>query len=549
MPGRRQNEGEGVLVIVTGGNICLYARDEAGARSLSSADPNDLKKYVLGDQNRDSLELFEGGSGSTELFVKFLDIRKRDKDVADPEEQDSAQVKPELWTRLAEIVVENYLQYEGFVILHGLDTMAYTASAVSFMLRDLGKPVVLTGSQRPLNYPRTDALQNIISSITFAGARTLGIEPVITEVMVYSYDRLHRGNRVTMVSASSYNAFDSPNFAPLASMGADTVIQPHLVRQNPNEKRPNLQKYATARVQILDVFPGLEASILRSILESNEQIERANTTQENEEAPDTEDALGQAVVDERRPTRGVVFRTYGLGTAPTGIKFLAALAELEASGVVVVNVTQARSSVPSYGVDPVSLRLFEQGVVSGIDMTAEAAYAKLMTLLSMNKDPQEVADLIQIDICGEQGQSVFNFHFDAGCTDEEDGRYYVKHLNVSRAVVSRHVVAHKDTVIRFIQLRVLGITPYPCPEAPQNDDIEFNAYLESRSKKGMGTPIKLKHMLRWQKGGRATVNVAFNITHAKADVLSENTILKISTFRPIRWKRAAIVVYADPPRL
>jgi len=258
----------GVLVIVTGGNVCLISegRAQTAAETLISARDADLREIILGDPKKNELTLHERAANvPLSLRVSFADLRHGDegegREAVDPEELDSAQIRPELWTRLAQRIFDNYAKYEGFVILHGLDTMAYTAAALSFMLSDLGKPVVLTGSQRALNYRRTDAVQNIVSAITVAGARTLGIDPVIPEVMVYAYDTVYRGNRCSMVSASSYNAFESANWPPLATLGAEIVVQTHLVRRKKDKRKPNLKKTATAKVQILDVFPGMESGI------------------------------------------------------------------------------------------------------------------------------------------------------------------------------------------------------------------------------------------------------------------------------------------------
>ena len=223
-----------VLVIAAGGNIGLMADHEEG--TLRPAEMGELKDLVVGEAaagergGRGSLILREDSVQGTSIWVDFESLRPEDADRPQrPEDLDSAQVDPALWREIAEKIEGRESDYEGFVILHGLDTMAYTASALSFMLGQPTVPVVLTGAQRPLNFGRTDALQNIISSIAIAAGGTLGIHPIVQEVCVYSHDTLFRGNRVTMTSSSSYRSFDSPNYAPLAIAGENIEIQDHVV--------------------------------------------------------------------------------------------------------------------------------------------------------------------------------------------------------------------------------------------------------------------------------------------------------------------------------
>jgi len=184
-------------------------------------------------------------------------------------------------------------------------------------------------------------------------------------------------------------------------------------------------------------------------------------------------------------------------------------------------------------------------------MTSEAAYAKLVTLLSRYEDPDEVADLVQLDFSGEQSRSVFNFHFGPGQTIERakrgSKRGYFKLLKVEREN-GAHALTNEGVVTRFVQLRLLGVTPHPAPDVPGNATNELDAYLVSRdhSEQTMATLVA-NHQLRWSDESRATVNCAFDITFAKGEVLSKGTILKLVTWAPIGWSAATIVVHADLP--
>ena len=531
----------GVLIIATGGNICLYATNESGVDVLKQAETSKIKS-ILGISDEQEMFLFrERSIISQELPVQFEDLRGGDQtDFADPELLDSAQVDPKVWGRLAALIKSKYSEYEGFVILHGLDTMAYTASALSFMLGNLDKPIVLTGSQRPLNYKRTDAVQNIMSAITFAGARTLGLDPVIREVTVYSYDTLFRGNRVSMVNASSYRCFDTSNYPALAAMGANAEIQAHLVKSHSGTVRPHHREHATARVNILDVFPGMDPEILRSILRSNTRIKKKL-------ASAAKNASSTAQPQEM-PVAGILLRTYGMGTAPTDGHFLAALEKLVDSGVLIVNVTQARSGRISKGDDPISLRLFERGVVSGVDMTSEAAYSKMVVLLSEDKNVWEVADHMQLDHSGEQSQSIFTFHFEQGRTTvQEDSMLATATLKPMREMTERHLLDRESTKIRFIQLKILGLELDPPPKRPKNRVVTFDAFLVDQ---GMTVPLvvdelKRRQALTWSRHGRPTINIAFDITNSKNHLLSQGTLLRIDTYEPVRWKRMMIEIYAE----
>ncbi len=527
------SERDGVLVIVAGGNIGLYADEVKKEWVLRPARLREIEKTIVGEVPAaqraigGTITLREGSVAGTAVRVKFIAVGSGDR-IGEPEDLDSAQIQPAKWEELAQMIKAEYSQYEGFVILHGLDTMAYTASALSFMLGNPTVPVVLTGAQRPINYGRTDAVQNVISAIVVAAGRSLGIYPLIPEVCVYCHDTLYRGNRVTMTSASSYRAFDSPNYSPLAVVGEHIEIQTHVLRRPGERVNLDYKKDASARVVIVDVFPGMDHWLISSLVNDDEKQAGAQR------------GTPRPVV---RTLRGVLLRTYGMGTAPTTAAFLDSLQNLTDNGVVVLNVTQARSGRISHGSDPVSLRLMEHGVVSGVDMTAEAAYAKMVVLLSEGDDPGERADQLQIAVCGEQSQSVFNYHFCPDETKEEENGYFA-YVTPEREMTGRHELNLDD--ITHVQLRILGARP-TAQAADVNRTIELGISLVDKFEGQTEELAKLaEDTLRWKPGGRETVNAAYDVTTlARSHVLRPNPILRIETNEAMRYARLSLSIFAN----
>jgi L-asparaginase len=524
MPTNQKKAGR-VLVILTGGNVTLAsAKDRHNEDVLTPARVPDIKKELLGNETADTLLLQEGTLAGRIVHVDFEDLREgEEQKYHDPEELDSAQVNPKLWAKLVRRIKDNYDDYEGFVILHGLDTMAYTASALSFMLQNLNAPIILTGSQRPLNFKRTDAVQNIFTAITFAAADTLGIRPVITGVSVYSYDTLFRGSRASMSSATAYRAFDSPNFSQLATVGEHIEIQSHLIQVDQIAHVLTTKEKVEARVVILDVYPGMDASIIHGLRQAE-------------------------------GIKGVLLRTYGMGTAPTSEGVLKALRQLTDAGIVVMNVTQARSGRISHGQDSVSLRLFEQGVISGVDMTAEAAYAKMVVLLSELDNDKKCADLLQIEGAGEQSQSIFHIHFDANETreDESGSGTYSAILRPSRAVEEAPRIRKDLQLIDYIQLRILGLEPSREEDAGRNWSTEIDISLidptSDTTQEGKIVASLKRDTLRWFSAGRKTINKAYDITDNRDQLVSRDkipsTYVRLESHQPIRWRLASIAVFA-----
>lgn len=292
---------------------------------------------------------------------------------------DSSDMSPENWVKMAEVIESNYNEYRGFVILHGTDTMSYTASALSFMLKDLDKPVIITGSQVPLQKPRSDALQNLITAIHIAGNEFYGIR-LVPEVCIFFRDTLLRGNRSRKNDARNYFGFSSPNYPALGEAGAELGIKKNKLLKK-NSGNFHIETALDSRVIIIEIFPGLKASYLKNLFESIEDV------------------------------RGVILKTYGNGNAPTNNEFIEVINLITSKGIVVVNITQCTTGTVKMGLYEASTRLLDAGVVSGLDLTPEAALTKLMYLLGKTHDAEEVKKLMSIDICGEQTLNHYNFKF------------------------------------------------------------------------------------------------------------------------------------------
>jgi L-asparaginase len=276
---------------------------------------------------------------------------------------DSSNMTPAEWVKIAQDIAANFDAFDGFVVLHGTDTMAYTASALPFMLQGLAKPVVITGSQIPLCEIRNDARENLITSLLIASGYD------IPEVCLYFGGKLLRGCRSTKVSADGFAAFDSPNFPPLGTAGIDIEINRDLVHKHRAGKL-QVQELASPVVSALRLFPGISTDLVRNVL--------------------------------RPPLQGLVLEAYGVGNGPDqNREFLAALEEATARGVVIVDCTQCLEGTVNLHEYAAGSALARAGVVSGYDMTAEAALAKLYYLFSRGDSADAVRDAMQRDLCGE----------------------------------------------------------------------------------------------------------------------------------------------------
>jgi L-asparaginase len=276
---------------------------------------------------------------------------------------DSSNMTPREWVKIARDVGQHYADYDGFVVIHGTDTMAYTASALPFMLSGLGKPVIVTGSQIPLCEVRNDARENLITSLQIAAGYD------IPEVCLYFGGKLLRGCRSVKVSADGFAAFDSPNVPPLGTVGIDIEINWDLVRPH-GKRRLRVEEIGAPVVSALRLFPGISPALVRNVL--------------------------------RPPLQGLVLEAYGVGNGPDhDTKFIAALAEAVKRGVVIVDCTQCLEGTVKLNEYAAGSALARAGVISGFDMTAEAALTKLYYLFSRGYAPAKVKREMQRDLRGE----------------------------------------------------------------------------------------------------------------------------------------------------
>ncbi len=282
---------------------------------------------------------------------------------------DSSDMNPNHWVTIAEVIETNYDSFDGFVVLHGSDTMSYSASALSFMLENLQKPVIFTGSQLPIGDLRTDAKENLITAIQVASLWEDN-QAVIKEVCLYFEYKLYRGNRTTKISAEHFSAFTSPNLPHLAESGVHLKVNERLLDEFYGNKPFAIHKDMFANVMILKLFPGISKYVLEAIL----KIENLE---------------------------GIVLETYGSGNAPTEWWFISLLQEAISNGLHVVNVTQCSGGSVNMGQYETSTALKEIGVISGKDITTEAAITKLMFLLGKKIPQNDFKTYFETSICGE----------------------------------------------------------------------------------------------------------------------------------------------------
>lgn len=334
-----------ILLIYTGGTIGMIKDADTGALKAFN-----FKKLIKGIPE-----------------LKLLDCTIETVSFEQPIDSSNMQIKD--WQKTASLIEENYKNFDGFVVLHGSDTMSYSASALSFMFENLDKPIVFTGSQLPIGDLRTDAKENLITAIQIASLQDKG-KPVIQEVSLYFEYKLYRGNRTTKISAEHFNAFTSPNFPELVESGVHLNVNSPILLKQKTTKKLKVNTSFDDNVLILKLFPGINKTILHSILHTPN-------------------------------LKGVILETYGSGNAPMENWFISEIENAVQRGLHVVNVTQCSGGSVLMGTYETSTRLKEIGLISGKNITTEAAITKLMYLLGQNVSSSVFKTIFETPLRGE----------------------------------------------------------------------------------------------------------------------------------------------------
>lgn len=309
----------------------------------------------------------------THLIDNVPKIRKLDYDIENIQFNppiDSSDMSPQHWVDIARHIETNYDRFDGFVVLHGTDTMAYTASALSFMLENLHKPVIITGSQLPIGEVRTDGEENLITALQIAAATDMMGEPMVREVAILFENYLWRGNRSTKMSADNFNAFKSNNYPSLAKIGLGIHFNEEALWRVQAKRPLKVQYVLDTAVMFLDLNPGITEAVLRHQLSTP-------------------------------GIKGIVLKTFGAGNAPTYAWFTEAVKEAVERDIVILNVTQCVNGGVHAKMYMSGNQLASTGVVSGHDITSEAAITKMMYLFGLGLSTAEVRRYLECSLCGE----------------------------------------------------------------------------------------------------------------------------------------------------
>lgn len=335
-----------ILVIYTGGTIGMIENPDT--RALQPFDFDHLIDNVP--------------------KIKMLDFDIDNYQFSNP--LDSSAMNPTHWGQIAKVIEDNYEAYDGFVVLHGTDTMAYTASALSFMLENLDKPVIITGSQLPIGEVRTDGEENLITALQVAAAHDARGQQTVREVAILFENYLWRGNRSTKYSADNFNAFKSNNYPQLAKIGLGIQYNKDALWRRPSKHPLRVHYEMDPNVIYLDLFPGITEATVRHILATP-------------------------------GIKGIVLKSFGAGNGPNDKWFIDAIREAIERGIVIVNITQCSNGCVHPGRYLTGWELSQAGVVSGHDLTSEAAITKLMYLFGQEMTPEDVRKYMEYSLCGE----------------------------------------------------------------------------------------------------------------------------------------------------
>ncbi|MCB2199849.1 asparaginase [bacterium] len=480
----------GVLLIYTGGTI--------GSVRTWPDDPNSPLKPAETDELLKHMPELMGGSVQLEGVTIPVDLIAMDEFI------DSSLITPDHWVEMATLVEKNYNKYDGFVILHGTDTMAYTASALSFMFDHLSKPVILTGSQRPISATRSDAYQNVITAIEIAAAKQLGIV-VVPEVCIYFHETLLRGCRATKYDADGYTGFTSPNYPPLGAAGSKIEIYEELIRRTDNHAL-EVRKEFDEGVAVLELSPLMNSGLFRTVLQAE-------------------------------GLKGVVLEAYGAGNAPKG-EFLDIIGEAYERGVGMVAVTQCYAGTVRLGQYDVSTGLLERGVISGMDMTPEAAQTKLSLLLADQSSLYPAEEMMQINLRGEMDESLFDLEFGPGEATPE---------GTVRSKGSFPAARYFDgTRIVRATLRLTGIST----DAGEAEAVELRAHLNRKAgdatdpASGFAGSRNLP-CVEGERGTSLYLDVTETVLHHLDPAKRTSVTITSLEGQPIRWANMHLAVFTE----